>query len=176
LLGGVCAVIGGLVAASEHLDSLAIAEWSVVGLIGPPAFVCVVIFGWIWWCTPTKQRNEARATLMKKDAQVGELLVRVAVLTTERTEALARAEDAEARAKPQIGQYVDKLFEVNLPDNPVAAEAALKQLPLLGTRFTDETKLPGFMPESSDTPPTRAANPQAADSAADDEADGVVQP
>jgi hypothetical protein len=174
LLGGIGAVAGGIVATSEHLDLLAIGEWSAVGLVGPPTIVCLAIFVVVRWKTPTKQRNEARKTLVEKDAQIGELLEQNEALAAERTEAMERAKDAEARVKPQIGQYVDKLFEVNLPDNPDAAAAAAKQLPLLGTRFKDETKLPELTPDANT--PVPGADAQAGDSAADDEADGVVEP
>ncbi len=97
LLGGVGAVAGGILANSEHLDSLAIGEWSVAGLIGPPAFVCLVIFCAIRWHTPTKQRNEARKALAEKNEQIAELTTRVQSLAS------AEASSTEPRQQISIG-------------------------------------------------------------------------
>jgi hypothetical protein len=87
LLGGVGAVAGGIVASSEHLDPLAIGEWSAVGLIGPPAIVCLLIFFVLRWKTPTKQRDEARKALRDKDNQIIEVTAMVRTLEQAREDA-----------------------------------------------------------------------------------------
>jgi hypothetical protein len=70
VLGGLGVIVATVLAASEHLDNFAIAEWGIVGLVGPPAIVCFVLFLVLRWTTPTKQRDEARGALGDKDKQI----------------------------------------------------------------------------------------------------------
>lgn len=103
LFGGIGAVAGGIVAASEHLDALAIGEWSAAGLIGPPGVVCIWIFAAVWWRTPTKQRDDARSALSASAAQVTALNGTLETLTNERDEALAKVVEAEAKGPTFVG-------------------------------------------------------------------------
>jgi hypothetical protein len=97
------------------------------------------------------------------------------VIDAHRAHHADQIEAARSEAKsevPAIGQYVDRLIEVKLPENAAAAEAAARGLGLRGTRFTAETSLP----ERVDARPRQAGEPQSGDSRADDESDGAVQP
>jgi hypothetical protein len=85
---------------------------------------------------------------------------------------LAALEQERSRSDaPQIGQYVDKLYEVKLPDDPAVSEVVLRQLGLLNARFTTETNLP----ERREVQPPQPDQAQAGKPAADDHADGVTE-
>jgi hypothetical protein len=85
---------------------------------------------------------------------------------SERDAALARVVAAET-AKPHIGQYIDKMYQVHLPDDPAQRAAAMGQLGLADARHpvlvTDDA------PGDVQAP---AAGPQAEASAADNLSDG----
>jgi hypothetical protein len=99
VLGGVGAIVGGVVAGTEHLDGLAIAEWGVVGLFGPPAVVCVGIFLVVRLRTPTKQRDDARNDLADAHRRIAELKTHADSVEAERDVARDEAVAAEGRTE-----------------------------------------------------------------------------
>jgi hypothetical protein len=115
--------------------------------------------------------NTAEASLVDAIAIRDERAAERDKLAAERDDALARAREAEAKT-PQIGN-VEKLYaEVKLPDNPAATAAAVRQLGLLGARFTTETAVP----EPREIGPPPPHEPQASDQQADDHPDDVAEP
>ena len=103
VLAGVGGIAASYLSAADKLHPEAALFWALGGFLGLPALVCLLTFVIVWFRTPVRQRNEARAVLLDLRDQVGDISNQVESLTTERDQARAQAEKAPSSAPaPQI--------------------------------------------------------------------------